>query len=132
MIKITIKKAIELQVFTSQLKQHKSLFGLACLKMDKQLTDLLQPFRDLHYEKQIEFAIKDKSTGAVLEKETGFGFQSNEKGKLQLHKWYNEFLMSEIDVLPIIAKDFTPIANNIEAIDLCNGLLVNVDLENYI
>lgn len=131
-MEITISKAIELQVFVSQMKQHKSLFGIACLKMDKQLTELLLPFKDLMFEKQIEFALKDKNTGAVLEKENGIGFHYNDKGKLAFRKWYSESLLSKIDVEPVIAKDIKPIAENIEVIELCNGLLCEVDLEKYV
>jgi hypothetical protein len=55
MAEITIKKAIELRVFTSQMKQHKSIFGYKCLRLDKQLNDILLDFDNDLFEKKVEF-----------------------------------------------------------------------------
>lgn len=128
--KITIREALELRAFTEAFKGHKSVFGFACLQFWKQICLDLQNYEmQLHY-KKIELALKGEK-GEVLENERG-GFLADEKGKIALQEWQNAKVKELIEVTCYIVDDFLLIRDNLEAIDLVNGILIDVNINDLI
>jgi len=128
---ITIRKSIELRNFTNTFKGHKSIFGYKCLQMNKQLNEKLEKFDSDYYEKKLECGLKGK-LGEVLMSEDGKRLLNDEKGSKSLQDWFNLESKTTIDVEPNITQHFELIKDNIDAIDLCNGILVEVDIEKYL
>lgn len=128
---ITIKRALDLRNFTAGFKAHKSIFGYKCLQLNKHLNDKLEYFDSNYYEKKLECAIKGKN-GEVLMNEDGKRFLNNEDGMKRLQEWFNLESKKEIDIQQFITPHFEIIKENIDAIDLCNGILVDVDIEKYL
>jgi Zn/Cd-binding protein ZinT len=128
---ITIKHAIDLRNFTNSLKAHKSIFGYKCLQMNKHLNEKLEKFDSDFYEKKLEFGLKGKN-GEVLFESSGQRILNDEKGAKGLQDWFNLEMKKTIEVEPNITPHFEIIKDNIDAIDLCNGILVDVDIEKYL
>jgi hypothetical protein len=99
--------------------------------MNKQLNDKLEKFDSDFYEKKLEFGLKGKS-GEVLFDASGQRILNDEKGAKALQDWFNLEHKSTIEVEPNITPHFEIIKDNIDAIDLCNGILVEVDIEKYL
>lgn len=127
---ILIKEALELRSFAEVFKGQKSVFGFACLQFWKQICVDLQNYEmQLHY-KKIELALKGEN-GEVLENERG-GFLANAEGKIALQEWQNDKVKELIEITCYIVDDYQIIKDNLEAIDLVNGILIDVNINDLI
>ena len=120
-MKIKIEKALKMLEFTEKAKQNKSEFGLNSLLLHNEILDKLRPFRTREFNQHVQLGVKVNGK-----------FEFSPETEITFNNWYNKNIQDEIEITPRITKDITPIDDRIDFIEMCNGILCEVDLQKFV
>lgn len=126
-----IKKLRQAHEIAFSFKGKLTKFGYACLKGCSLIESVLSTEDSLLKDKRNELAsVDEKTKNLILTEKNEYTYtRENHQKLIDFIKEQDE---REVEFTPYIAKDFSEIKNNLDIIDLLNGIIVDVDLEKYI
>ena len=126
-MKITVEKLIIAQNVANQFKNSMTKFGYACLKSSKLIKDTLEDVLEEISDKKNELASVDKDGNIVLNEKSEYVYTSENFNKLK--KFISNQYKKEVDYNPFFASDYSEIKNQLEVLDVLNGVIIDIDLE---
>ena len=115
-------------------KSTKSKFGYACLRNEELLSKTLKPYdKDLEA-RRIELASVDKDKNLIInrDKEGRESYVFTVEALKTINSFTEEKQSAELEYEGYIASSFEEIKNDIDIINALNGIVINVDLEEYV
>lgn len=129
-MKVTIKKALELQRICLNFSGSKTKFGYACIKNSKILEAALKDYNEALSDTNAKYCSVDKDKNMMVSDKGQYSFTI--ENKLKVEEWFRAEQQKEIEVDFYKALSYSDIQDDLFALELLNGYIIDVDIEKLL